>query len=249
MRAGRVVMSATRAASVLVIAAMVMVVHGCGRDRADREYFAALEGEEKGMTREEQVAHLDRAIHLSPERAFYYDTRAGYYIDLRQFERARSDLDRSIELVPRPYAYFMRGLASCQEGEVARALADFDTAIARQPENGQFYRGRSRARAATGDAVGALQDALQLVAALPQQGESYYARGVARALWGHDVEAVADFDRALSIRPELVYVIEARAVAQERLGDVAHARADHHAAEQLRHEQSGCAPCLDPFRY
>jgi len=234
---------------VVVIAAMVVVAHGCGRDVADREYFAELDGEEKGMTRETQIAHMDRAIRLAPERGFYYDTRGGYYIDLRQFERARRDLDRSIELAPRPYAYFIRGLASCQAGEVARALADFDTAIAQQPENGQFYRGRSLARAATGDAVGALQDALSLVAVLPQQGESYYARGVARALWGHDVEAVADFDRALSIRPELVYVIEARAKAHERIGDLAHARADHDAAEQLRVEKSGCAPCLDPFRY
>ena len=249
MQCWRVVMSATRVASVVGIAAMVMVVHGCGRDLADREYFAALDGEEKGMTREEQIAHMDRAIHLAPERGFYYDTRGGYYIDLRQFEHARRDFDRSIELAPRPYTYFIRGLASCQAGEVARALADFDTAIAQQPENSQFYRGRSLARAATGDAVGALQDALSLVAALPQQGESYYARGVARVLWGQDAEAVADFDRALSMRPELVYVIDARAKAHERLGDMAHARADREAAEQLRVEQSGCAPCLDPFRY
>ena len=249
MQCRRVMMSPTGTASVVLIAAMVTVVHGCGRDLADREYFAALDGEEKGMTREEQIAHMDRAIRLAPERGFYYDTRGGYYIDSRQFERALSDLDQSIELAPRPYAYYMRGLASCQAGEVARALADFDTAIAQQPENGQFYRGRSLARAATGDAVGALQDALSLVAALPQQGESYYARGVARVLWGHDAEAVADFDRALSIRPELVYVIEARAKAHERLGDMAQVRADREAAEQLRVKQSGCAPCLDPFRH
>jgi len=231
------------------VAAAAMLAAGCGHDRADREYFAALDGEEKGMTREEQIAHIDQAILLAPERAYYYDTRAGYYIDLRQFDRARIDLDRSIELLPRPYVYFLRGMASCQAGEAGRSLVDFDPAIAGQPKNAQFYRGRSLARAATGDALGALEGAEHLVAALPQQGESYYARGVALALQGRDAEAVADFDRALSIRPELAYVVEARAKSLERLGDAERARADHDAAERLRVENSGCAPCLDPFRY
>src|SRR5262245_13005109 len=70
----------------------------CGHDDADREYFTALDGEEKGMTREEQLMHVERAVHLAPDRAYLYDTRAGYLIDLKQFDRARQDLDRSIEL-------------------------------------------------------------------------------------------------------------------------------------------------------
>jgi tetratricopeptide (TPR) repeat protein len=228
---------------------LALLIAGCGRDAADQEYFAALRGEETGMTREEQVAHLDRAISLAPRRAYYYETRAIYHIDLKQFDRARTDLDRDLELAPRPYAWFLRGLVSCQLGEMARSLADFDTAIARQPVNTQFYRGRSLARAATGDAVGALADAEHLVAERPQQGESFYARGVALGLLGRDREAVADFDRASAIRPELVYVVEARAQALARMGEDARARADREAGVRLRAEQSGCAPCLDPFRY
>src|SRR6185295_11074863 len=135
-----------------------------------------------------------------------------------------------------------------QAGEFNRSLADFDIAIARQPSNAQFYRGRSLARAAAGDAVGALQDAEHLVAAVPQQAESFYARGVARALLGHLGEAIGDFDRALAIRNDLVYVVEARAQALERSGDHAGARRDRDAADSLRVEHGGCAPCLDPFR-
>ena len=232
-----------------VLVGLTVLAAGCGQDAADREYFAALRGEETGMTREEQIAHLDRAIMLAPQRAYYYDTRAIYWIDLRQFDRARRDLDRTIELAPSSYNYFLRGLAACQAGEAARALPDFDTAIAQQPANTQFYRGRSLARAETGDAVGALEDAEHLVSGLSQQAESYHARGVALALMGRDGEAVADFDRAERIRPELVYVIEARARALERLGDASRAQADRETAARLRDERSGCAACLDPFRY
>lgn len=223
---------------------------GCGRhDRAETEYYAALRGEETGMGRETQIAHLDQAIQLAPRRAWYYETRAVYEIDLRRFDRALSDLDRDLTLAPRPYAYFLRGLVLCQSGEIARSLLDFDRAIAAQPANTQFYRGRSLARAATGDAVGALQDAEHLVRTVPQQGESYYARGTALALLGRHREALADFDRAAAIRPDLAYVVEARSRSHEQLGDAQRARADREDFARLREEHSGCALCLDPFRY
>jgi tetratricopeptide (TPR) repeat protein len=235
--------------SFLALAGLAVIATSCGHDQADREYLTALDGEEKGMTRAEQIAHIDQAIRLNPDRAYYYDTRAGYLIDEREFDRARIDLDRSIALLPRPYAYFMRGLATCQAGDVAESLPDFDTAIAQQPENAQFYRGRSLARAETGDPAGALEDAERLVDALPQQAESYHARGVALAGLGRDAEAIADFDRAADIRPDLVYVIEARARSHERLGDSARAQADWEHAARLRVEKEGWAACLDPYRY
>jgi len=236
-------------AALACFAGLACLASGCGHDPADREYLAALRGEETGMTREQQIAHLDRAITIAPRRAHYYETRAIYWIDLRQFDRARRDLDRDIERVDRPYARFLRGLLACQAGDIGRSLADFDTAIARQPSNTQFYRGRALARVATGDAAGALQDAEHLVATAPQQAESFYARGMARALLGRDREAIADFDRAAATRPELVYVLEARARALGRIGDSTRAGWDRDAIARLRADHAGCAPCLDPFRY
>jgi tetratricopeptide (TPR) repeat protein len=137
------------AITLIRLAGLAALAAGCGSDEAEREYLAMLRGDETGMSPAERLAHLDRAISLAPGRAHYYETRAVYWIDLRQFDRARSDLDRDIELLPRPYAYYLRGLATCQSGEIARSLSDFDTAIAGQPDNTQFYRGRSLARAAT----------------------------------------------------------------------------------------------------
>jgi tetratricopeptide (TPR) repeat protein len=236
-------------AALAALVAGAFALAGCGHDRADREYLIALDGEEKGMTREEQIAHMDRAILLAPHRAYYYETRAGYRVDLRQFDAARADLDRAIALLDRPYARFMRGLVSCQVGEFKRSLADFDNAIARDPKNTQFYRGRSLARAASGNAMGALEDAERQVRDAPQRAESFYCCGVARALLGRERDAIADFDRAAEIRPELVYVIETRARVLEQVGEQERARADMAAAAAARVEQGGCAQCLDPFRY
>jgi tetratricopeptide (TPR) repeat protein len=225
------------------------LIAGCGRDAADREYFLALDGEEKGMGREQQMAHVSTAIALQPRRAWYYELRAGYETDRRDYAAALADLDRTIAMADRPYVRFFRGLVLCQSGRYAASLADFDSAIAGQPANDQFYRGRSLARAATGDVAGALSDAEHVVAVAPQRAESFHARGVALEMLGRDRDALSDFDRAAAMRPELVYVAEARLRVLRRMrNDGAIAAAERTVAE-LRYRQAGCAACLDPFRY
>jgi tetratricopeptide (TPR) repeat protein len=234
----------------LLLAAVVgALVTACGPDPAQREYLAALKGEESGMTREEQITHVDRAIALAPRRAEYYETRGTYLIDLQRWVPARQDLDRSIGLRDRPYARFLRGLAACELGLFDAAVADFDTAIARDPGNAQFYRGRALAKATKGDPSGALRDAEHLLQLAPQQAESHYARGVALLALGRDRDAVPEFDAALRIRPELAYVFEARALAHERLDLAEQAAADRAAFVEVTERQRNCAPCRDPYRY
>lgn len=234
---------------VFIALMLATILSGCVRDAADRAYLAALRGEEEGMTRQEQIALVDRAIFLKPDRGGYYETRAIYRIDLQQFDRALADVDRDIALTSRPYAYYLRGLVLCQTGAFERSLPDFDTAIARQPWNAQFYRGRSLARSALGNGAGALADAESLVKRNPQTALSWHARGVALALLGRDAEAVVDFTQALAIGPELLFVREARVQAFERLGQLDNARADRAKLAGLRERTAGCAMCRDPFRY
>lgn len=233
----------------VIVAPILLPLVSCAPDPAERAYFEALRGEETGMGRAGQIELLSRAIALRPRRAWYRETRAIYRIDLRDYESAAADLDTAIVLADRPYLRFLRGLVTCERGEPARAIADFDAAISAQPKNAQFYRGRSLALSATGRYAEALRDAGHLVSVAPQQAESFYARGVARAGLGYDWEAVADFDRALTLRPELVYPLEARARSHERLGQAAEAVADRDRARRAGAERSSCAPCVDPFRY
>jgi tetratricopeptide (TPR) repeat protein len=202
------------------------------------------------MGREAQIAHLDRAIELAPTRAYYYETRAIYHIDLRQFDRARAISIATSSWWTGPYARYLRGLVLCQSGDPRAALADFDAAIAGQPANTQFYRGRSLARAATGDVTGAMADAEHLVATVPQQGESYYARGVARALAGNDRGAIEDFDRAAAY-PARSWCTWSRHAPEpyESAGDAAGAARDRDAVAKLRSEHASCGFCSDPFRY
>jgi tetratricopeptide (TPR) repeat protein len=220
----------------------------CGPDPAERAYLAALRGEEEGMGRVKQTQLLDQAIALQPRRAWYRETKAIYLIDLKDYGLALAEIDTAITLADRPYLRHLRGLVTCELGNPAQSLADFDAAIAGQPTNTQFYRGRSLARSAVGRYDEALRDAEHLIEVVPQQAESWYARGVARSGLGRDREALADFDEALRRRPELIYPLEARARAHERLHEDALAAEDRATYERLA-KDSGCALCVDPFRY
>jgi tetratricopeptide (TPR) repeat protein len=230
------------------LGALLALPLSCSPDPAEREYMAALRGEETGMGRAEQLIHVERAIAMAPRRGWYRETHAIYSIDTHAFPPAAADLDTAIQLADRPYLRFLRGLVSCQQGKYARSLPDFDRAIEGQPENAQFYRGRSLARSALGRYREALEDAERLRTMAPQQGETYYARGVALAGLGRLRESVQAYDEALRLRPELTYPLRARAAAYERLGDTLLAAADLEAAAR-KERDNGCALCMDPFRY
>jgi tetratricopeptide (TPR) repeat protein len=227
---------------------LLLPFQACSEDAAQREYMAALRGEETGMSRREQLALIESAIAMQPRRASYRETHAIYSIDVHDFARAAADLDTAIQLADRPYLRYLRGLVSCQRGEIAASLPDFDRAIAGQPENAQFYRGRSLARSAMGRYREALGDADRLRTMVPQQGETYYARGVALAGLGRMRESIEAYDEAIRIRPDLVYPLHARADAREALGDTLLARADREQAA-AKERDNACALCLDPFRY
>src|SRR5262245_34684140 len=145
------------------------------------------------MSRQTQIAYIDRAIALAPDRSHYWETRGTYHIDLREFSAAIADLDRAIALRDRPYLRFLRGLALCQTGEFDRGLQNLEAAVAAQPTNTQFYRGRGLARVEVGHAEAALADGEHLVQVEPHVATSFYVRGKARAALGRYDEAIADF--------------------------------------------------------
>jgi len=232
-----------------VLAALVFGSISCAQDPAEAEYFTALRGEETGMGREQQLAHVERAIALEPRREWYWETHAIYSIDVRDYATAATDLDEAVRLADRPYLRFLRGLVSCQRGHYEASLADFDRAIAEQPKNTQFYRGRSLALARVGRFADALTDARTLLQTVPQQGETYYALGEALTGLGRYREAVQAYDESLRRRPELIYPLRGRAEAYRRMGDEGHSGADLEEASRRERNGSAYAVSVDPFRY
>jgi tetratricopeptide (TPR) repeat protein len=227
------------------VAAAACAFAACRADDAHREYLRALEAADRGAPIAEQLAHVERAIGIAPDRAPYYELRAGYRRHAGDFDGAEADYGRAIELRERAYLYFERGNVIASRGDPARALADLDRAIALEAWNHQFYRSRALARAAAGRGAAALADADVLARELPQQGQTWHARGVALLALGRVDEARADLERAAEMRPELAYVHADLARARERVGDAQGAAAAR--AREAETRNPGCPACGDPY--
>jgi tetratricopeptide (TPR) repeat protein len=240
-------MNLERRRCLLAFALALWAALSCGRDAADQEHFAVLEGDEKGMSQAEMRARMDHAIALAPDRVSYWETRAGLRRSEGDVEGAEADLSHAITLADRPYLRYLRGLVRGKRGDFAAAKDDLGLAIATQPENRQFYRGRALVLVSLRDLEAARADAEHLLRMSPSNAESLYVRGRVSALAGRPREAIADYDDVLGRRPELAYVRRDRATAYEALGEPESAAGDRGAARAAAEAGAGCGVCGDPW--
>src|SRR5476649_2042867 len=94
--------------------------------------------------------------------------------------------------------YFHRGFGKEQKREFDGALADFNRALALDPDYAEALNGRGFVKHATGDIAGALADYDLAIAADPRHLMAYNNRGNIKRDQGDFAGAIADFDHALA---------------------------------------------------
>ncbi len=142
------------------------------------------------------------------------------------------------------WAYANRGNLLDVRGELDRALADFDEALRREPDDGRIYNNRGRCHARRGEFDKALADFDEAVRRLPEDSRSYYNRGLTRYRLGDFAGAVADLGEVLRLDEPSGAVYNQRAAARFGLGDRAGAVADHRAALTLEPDDANACNSL-----
>ena len=144
--------------------------------------------------------------------------------------------------VTRDAAYFIRfGEYKMDACDYAAAIANYDRAIALDPDDPAAYHGRGIAKDAQGDYAGAIADFDRAIALDPDGADAYHNRGVTKAEQGDYAGAIADYDRVIALDSDNVAVYDDRAVAKAGLGDHAGAIADYGADDEsgaLEHEEA-----------
>ena len=136
-------------------------------------------------------------------------------------------------------AYVNRGLAFEKRGQLDRALADYDTAIAVKPDNYAPYVNRGVLRGEAGMFDKAMADFNEAIALNPDYAETYSDRGIVYALTGQYDRALEDFNKALALNPDLADAYFNRGRLYARAGRTDLVRADYQKACDLGHEK-GC---------
>lgn len=165
------------------------------------------------------------------------------HLDREQWPQAIAVLEEWLRLHPRSArALNARGYAWLRQRQYARAIADFDRALAIEPTYANARHNRDAAQRASGappapvSAEARWRVALDLIAShqyepairlldaaigdKPGYAKAYNARGLARMLQRRYEKAIEDFDRALQLAPGYPNAAHNRRVALKAAGKV-----------------------------
>ena len=130
-------------------------------------------------------------------------------------------------------AYTGRGIAYESKGEVERAIADYNKAIALDPKFAKAYTNRGIAYKNKGEFDRAIADYNKAIAHDPKFATAYTNRGVAYRKKGEVDRAIADFTKAIALNPKSAAAYTNRGIAYKNKGEFDRAIADFRKALEI----------------
>ncbi|WP_321791763.1 tetratricopeptide repeat protein [Caballeronia sp. J97] len=116
-------------------------------------------------------------------------------------------------------AYFKRGTARSNIGDLDGALYDYDEAIRLKPDYAAAYSNRGLVHAANGSLLNALHDFDEAIRLEPD-ARTFYYRGFARSSQGDLEGALCDYDEAIRLKPDYAAAYNERGVARQTKHDL-----------------------------
>ena len=180
------------------------------------------------------LGDFDAAIALLPDFPNSYVYRALVWVDRRQFDRARDDLQQALMLNPNS-ALIHNNLGSIAErkGEVDRAIESYGEAIRLDPQYAQAFYNRAHAYMAKRDYRSAITDYGRAIDLKRDFADAWSNRGGMYLLLGETDDAIRDFDEAIRLNGSDPIYWSNRASAQIALGRYKDALADFDKAQSL----------------
>jgi S1-C subfamily serine protease len=166
---------------------------------------------------------------------------SGLAIPIDTFMQIASQLNVSIQdrsqvpvaAVPTADDFFISAGTKSRQGNYQGAIADYDRALAINPQFREVYFRRGIAHSLIGHWQAAEIDYTQSIALNPEYAEAYLHRGNVRNILTNWRGAKSDFDFALSLNPKLLAAYIGRGVALCELNDCQDALNDYARAIYL----------------
>jgi tetratricopeptide (TPR) repeat protein len=167
-----------------------------------------------------------------------FDTRALKrikHVKSDQYNNGSSDLSEKFSVMDKfnARAYFCRGNARADKGDLRGAIQDFDKAIAFNPQDSGALNNRGYARRKTGDTDGAIKDFDRAILMDPDNSQAHNNCGTLRFEQKDFVGAVAAFSRAIEADSQMAVAYKNRGLAYKAQGEFDKACKDFDRAIEL----------------
>ena len=129
-----------------------------------------------------------------------------------------------------------RANQSLRRDKFEEAIAGYDKAIRRKPNDALLYYSRGLANAGIKQYDAAVKDYNEAIELNPSYSPAYYERGLAKAELEQYEEAITNYDQAIRLNPNDALFYSARGFAKEQLEQYEEARADRQKSTELTHQ-------------
>lgn len=151
----------------------------------------------------------------------------------RAVEQAATHAAKAVELSSTGRTLFARGVVFMGQGNLDKAEADIDAALALDSKNANFHRAKGAVLRFRGNTDGAMTEFNTALKLDPRPYKVYLETASVYVLKGDPVNAKNDINRAVGAAPELYYGYLGRAAVFESYGDNDAALADYKTAIKL----------------
>jgi tetratricopeptide (TPR) repeat protein len=188
--------------------------------------------------REKQMANAKAMVAALPDLSTSHLTLGIALDDAGDLPNALQAMDEAVRRdATSPYARFSRAAVLGKMGQFRKAVEDYNSIIAAQPDNATLYdalMGRSLAFEGLLDFAHAIEDIDACIKLKPKDPLAYNTRGIYSAERGDTPQAIEDFSRLLQLVPEHVPGLTNRGRAWRVRGDFARSMADLEQALRLK---------------
>ena len=172
--------------------------------------------------KEDIQTHLERVSGITEIRLFP---------DFEGFASLRDDRALYTPLSADEHA--KRADQSLRRHKFEEAIADYDKAIYRKPDNASLYYSRGLVKVQLERYENAIDDYNDAIQLNPSYASAYYERGLAKAQLGQYEDAILDYNEAIRLNPDEAFIYRERGVMKARLGRYEEADQDRQKSEEL----------------
>lgn len=181
---------------------------------------------------ENAIEYFTKAIHIDEFQAILYENRGISYEKITQYELAKSDLQKAIDLEPNDYRINFLGLIYYRNGEYENAIEYYNQAISIKPEEPIYRENRGLAHYFLNEFDLAEIDFKEAIKTNPTTNSFNYLGIIYTRKFDYD-KAIEYYTKAINQDPDKAILWENRALSWDSLGEHAKAEADLIKAVEL----------------